>query len=314
MNNVTIQAAIIAAAVAFVVALLNQIVAIINQILAHRLTLRRENQKYYNEVYQKLFATIIPEVFTYIGMVSNFRRRHDVSEERELAVKDKVIEYIGNNLLYASPKIVTLYHQIDLESTRDESGRNPLPSEIELLHEFVNEYEYVIAKASLYSGRPRYAQTSSIAKYKIWYLLLSHELENILSYSFWFSNKRYNNRTYTNLYKALKDYEKRVYKIRVTSSEEFKKISKRLNYSEGQNEPSIQTIYAEHYRIRGMQYYNNKRELYDKIINILVETSSDKTMLYEWTESSAREELEHSRQLEEHHIQLASIDNVAKHK
>ncbi len=61
MSNTTIQAAVIAAAVAFVVGVLGQLVSIANQFITHWLTQRRETEKYYNEVYQKLFAANIED-------------------------------------------------------------------------------------------------------------------------------------------------------------------------------------------------------------------------------------------------------------
>src|SRR6266511_1818998 len=166
MNNVTIQAAIIAAAVALIVAVINQLVSVANQILTHRLTQRRETQKYYNDVYQKLFAPIIADVFLYMDMVSNFRRGHDTSPEIEIKVKDRAIEYIGNNLLYGSPVLITAHRKISSARFKDETGFNPLPIEIFFLLEFVNEYGYVIRQSSIFSDNKQRQQMEIVEKYK----------------------------------------------------------------------------------------------------------------------------------------------------
>lgn len=71
-------------------------------------------QKYYNEVHQNLFAPLIPGVFLYIDMVTNPLRRHDATEEQEIAVKDRVIASAGEKLTYASPRLVSSFHNIDM--------------------------------------------------------------------------------------------------------------------------------------------------------------------------------------------------------
>jgi hypothetical protein len=147
MSNPSVQAAVIAAAVSLAVAILTQVVA-------HSLTQRRETQKFYNEVYQKLLAPVISDVFLYIDLVTNFRRGLGSSPEKELAVKDQAIEAIKPNLMYGSPKLITAYHQIHSAKISDHRGHNPTNAEEYFHYVVAQEFEQVRSRPGC-AGRVR---------------------------------------------------------------------------------------------------------------------------------------------------------------
>ena len=196
VSDPTIRAAIIAAAVALVVGLLGQVVSVANQILTHRLTQRRETEKYYNEVYQKLFAPVISDVFLYIDMVTNYRRRHDTTEEQEIEVKDRAIGYIQQNLVYGSPKLLSAYHQIHSHAITDQSGMNPSTPELHLLYEFVQEYERVIKRSSIFSAPNEAEQLAPVYLRLILYLLYINNLGELAIYNWRFDPRAATRKNY----------------------------------------------------------------------------------------------------------------------
>ncbi len=191
MNDPAIQAAIIAGIVALIVAILSQVVSIVNQILTHRLAQRRENEKYYNDVYQKLFAPAISDVFLYIDMVTNFRRGHDTSEEQEIEVKDKAISYIEDHLVYGSPSLVSSYHQIHSWRISDQSALNPSPPELQFLHHFAEEYVHVVKESSIFSGRKEREQLAPIYRRLILFLLYINGYQSLASHYWKFDESEY---------------------------------------------------------------------------------------------------------------------------
>jgi hypothetical protein len=204
MSNPAVQAAVIAASVALLVGVLTQIVAVVNQVITHRLTQRRETQKYYNEVYQKLYAPTIPHVFLYIDMVTNFRRHHDTTEEVEIEVKNRALAPFRDNILYASPKLVSIYHEIERSRFSDMSGNNPSASELRFLYAFIQEYEHVIRQSSIFSGRREGDELAPVYRRLILYLLYLNDFALIATHSWRFSKSAYSATDYKKI-KAIID-------------------------------------------------------------------------------------------------------------
>ena len=103
-------------------------------------------------------------------------------------------------------------------------------------------------------------------------------------------------------------------KIRIDSSKKADMYRMKLENGNSENESSSHIFYAEHYRIEGIQYYNQKKALYNKIINMFTENNSNRSELHGWIDPSAQEELDQSRQMAEYHMQLASINNMENNK
>lgn len=191
MSNTSERAVVITAIVAIIVAVITQAVAVYNQRLIHKLTQQRETEKYYNEVYQKLFAPAIPNVFLYIDIVANFMRGHDSTPELEIVVKDRAIASIRENLHYASPLLIAMYHHIENSKYSDWSGLNPSRSELVFLYNFVCEYEHVIQRASIFLGRDKEEQLAPVHERMILYLLHVNRYESMTSFSWTFDRAAY---------------------------------------------------------------------------------------------------------------------------
>lgn len=74
--------------------------ALIAQVISHSFSVSREKKKDQREIYQNLFAPIIPEVFVYIDSKTYFHggsKKINVNEEE---FKTHTIEHISNNLKY----------------------------------------------------------------------------------------------------------------------------------------------------------------------------------------------------------------------
>src|SRR5215216_5093398 len=227
-NDVAIQTALIAGAVALIVAIITQTVSVINQILTHRLTQARETQKYYNEIYQMLFAPVVSDAFLYFDMISNFRRGHDTTPEMEREVKNKVIGHIGNNLIYASPHLISAHHEIATQRFKDETGFDPLSSEIRLIAEFIDEYKYTIQHSSIYTGRILNKQVAAIDWYRLLALLLANNQEKLLIFSFWFNRDTDINKKIKQLQRIFRDNRSRYSSLWEASTEFERKLETEL--------------------------------------------------------------------------------------
>jgi hypothetical protein len=209
MSDPAVLTAIIAASVALTVGVLAQAVAILNQFLAHRLSQRREVEKYYNEVYQKLFAPIVSDAFLYIDMVSNYRRRHDTSLEQEIEVKDRVIGFFKDKLILTSPSLLSSYHDISQYRIADDRGANPSPAELKFMHDLLMEYARSIKNTSLFNDKSLSRHLSPVYRRAILYLLLSfEEFNRIVGYSWQFDRTEYTENTYKSIEKTINDHKK----------------------------------------------------------------------------------------------------------
>lgn len=195
LSDPAVQSAMIAAFVAVVVTLVGQGATVYLQRNAHKQTLERETATYYNEVYKKLFAPAISDVFLYVDMVSTFRRGHDTTPEREIAVKDRAMEYIQDNLVYASPKLISAYHHIHSYNISQQSGLNPTTAELEFLYVFIQEYVRVITRSSIYL-EPEASQLTSVYQRLIVFFLYINGHKMLASYHWQFSNTAYTKRNY----------------------------------------------------------------------------------------------------------------------
>ena len=87
-----LKLAIFSAIVAF-------LAAMVAQWISHRLTIKRENQKYNNEVIQEYILPRLNDVMLYIDTETHFRKGHDV----EVEVKpEEIIKNIEYKVKYAN--------------------------------------------------------------------------------------------------------------------------------------------------------------------------------------------------------------------
>ncbi|NQX66667.1 hypothetical protein HQN90_11065 [Paenibacillus alba] len=106
MNSNPYIAAIITASAAFVA-------AVAAQMLSHWLTKKRENHKYNKEVYQKLYAPILFELYVFFDVRTAFRRAHDIKGDVDVnEIKSKIVKHIAANQMYSSPRIISALHRV----------------------------------------------------------------------------------------------------------------------------------------------------------------------------------------------------------
>jgi hypothetical protein len=242
-----IQAAIIAGSLALVGVFVTQIVSFINQIVIHRLTLARENQKYFNEVYQKLFAPIIPELFLIADIISHYRKRHDISEEEEAKLIEKVVKHIESNLIHASPVVVSAYYGT-YNVLGNERGGTP-PGLIYLLLAFINEYAQIIRRSTIYERSEKLEQLRIIVRYRVIFLLWAafgdiyadaDAAGEPLVYSFMFDRRVYTEKGYRKIEKLRKskyaigqveENVKKILRVAIIKKEDFDFVIDQLKHT-----------------------------------------------------------------------------------
>jgi len=161
MDQTVLITTIIAATAAFVG-------AIFAEIVSHSLALYREDKLYNREVYQKLYAPILLDVYIYFEMRTGFRRGHDVNPKEERKIYEKIKEHFSNSLMFAGPKFISAYHNSQQVRIGDETGFMSELYEVELLLIFLDEL-HVLAKHNKIFDKSVHLQiTHYRALFRIW--------------------------------------------------------------------------------------------------------------------------------------------------
>lgn len=196
----TYRPAVITATATLIGAFLGAIVA---QYFSHRMTLRRDNQKYYKEVYQKLYAPILFDVYAYIDIASHFRRGHDIHPEvKEEDIYKKILMHIEKNLMYATPRLISKFHQVKrYEYEDDMSGFHYRIHEIELLESFLEELRSVALRSSSLDKGSFSRIINNLIYCRVWIILTEKYSDDkvaasILAYKFYYSSKKLRFRTF----------------------------------------------------------------------------------------------------------------------
>ncbi|WP_134687527.1 hypothetical protein [Brevibacillus migulae] len=172
--------------------------AITAQIVSHFFTQRRETQKFNKEIYQNLFAPVLLDVYSYLDIVTHFRKHHDLKYGvNESDFRDKIINHIGTNLKYASPNLILSYEAVlrnDYEE--DFSGYLSSISDLDLMLQFLDDLYELNQRTKLFDE----AKTRKVNQYRvlylIWVFLARYESLGVeksafqVAYKFYFSNER----------------------------------------------------------------------------------------------------------------------------
>ncbi|MEE3951652.1 hypothetical protein [Peribacillus frigoritolerans] len=124
------------------------------QIVSHVLTQNREDKKYKKECLQNLYSPIIFKVIDYIQSIERSPLNLVITSTNADYLFDNIMESIGNNLKYAEPELINIFHEIrdDYESQKSNSLSHldeeykmimsdmRLTHKILLLNTFINEY------------------------------------------------------------------------------------------------------------------------------------------------------------------------------
>lgn len=162
MNSNPYSASIITASATFVA-------AVIAQIISHWLTRKRENHKYHKELYQKLYAPILFELYVYFDIRTAFRRSHDIKDGLEASViKNNIIKHISDNLMYGTPQVISAFHKVRyLDYHEDFKGNRQSIAEIELFWKTLDQLARLNKKTKLFDSFNK----NTLLKYNLYYLL-----------------------------------------------------------------------------------------------------------------------------------------------
>ncbi|WP_238883873.1 hypothetical protein [Clostridium sp. YIM B02551] len=183
--------------------------ATIAQYISHRFTNKREKDKYFKEVYQKLFASVFLDIYAYLDISTHFRRRNDIKynvNENDLLIK--VLKSIENNLMYASPKLITYFNNVKKNQYQNDfSDFRYRIDELNLFTVFLEELYTKSRKMKLLDSRSKKELVKYMVLYKVWIIYSEYyqnfeEASLLLRYKFYFENKNINYRRY----KLLKKY------------------------------------------------------------------------------------------------------------
>jgi len=214
--------------------------AIVAQYFSHRMTIRREGQKYYKEIYQKLYAPILFDVYAYIDIYTHFRRGHDINHDvNEDEIYKKILRHIESNLMYATPKIISNFHAVKQYDYQDDlSGFNYRITELELLEQFLLELRNIARKSNSLDDKGLGQIDRNLIYLRVWAIFTdffgdSNSAANALSYKFYYSRRKLTHRTY----RKIKAYFKRstlkysIYKLCLASKDSRNKLIRNLgNY------------------------------------------------------------------------------------
>ncbi|PEC81955.1 hypothetical protein [Bacillus cereus] len=198
--------------------------ACVAQFFSHRLTLSREKSNTLRTNYQKLYAPILLKTFVYYDVTTQFKKDPDCSINPNVLLQE-IHTHIGENLMYAPPRIISTYHEIKkFEYNYDGSGFHKDKYQLQLLEELLDEVSKINIFDKAYKG--------NINKYKLSYYLyqlLLEEYQNmeisqqILKHDFYFdATKLTKNKNYKLIkyyYNLFRRYS--IFRNRLRSSTDF---------------------------------------------------------------------------------------------
>ncbi|MDQ0885917.1 hypothetical protein QFZ81_001005 [Paenibacillus sp. V4I9] len=163
MNSNPYLTSIVTASVAFAA-------AVVAQIISHWLTKKRENIKYNKEVYQKLYAPILFELYVYLDVKTAYTRVHDIKPGIEVSViKENILKHINVNLMYGTPQIISAFHNVKYYDYHEDLCVGNLQSiaEIELFWCMLDQLYRLNEKTKLFDP----INKNTLVKYKFHYIL-----------------------------------------------------------------------------------------------------------------------------------------------
>ncbi|MCZ8520144.1 MULTISPECIES: hypothetical protein [Paenibacillus] len=194
------------------------------QYFSHRLSLKREREKYYKDVYQKLISPIIFDIFSYYDITTAPRKGHDIKlSVDEHKIKEKIYKHITNNIMYATPVLIDSYYGIKRDEFYDDmTGFYPDVREMRFLSLFLNESIIIIEKAQLSNQNFKKQLKKYRFNYYFWSILIIRQSDKFAATQlisevvlFFSHNKSYSNSAFNKLLK-LADPERPLKKIKRT--------------------------------------------------------------------------------------------------
>ncbi|GAB6179948.1 hypothetical protein JCM14036_12670 [Desulfotomaculum defluvii] len=179
--------------------------AFVAQYISHLLAKKRDKRNYFREIFQNLYSPLLLDVYSYLDIATHFRRGHDIKlEVNDEDILNNIIKYIGDNLKYVTPKLLTYYHTVKIYEYQDDfSGFMNEFHRIKLCEVFLDEFRMVSKKSGLNSRRNNKEIIRQITFYRIWSMLTYRYNDiypgsTLLAYKFYFDNNKF---TLLNLYR-----------------------------------------------------------------------------------------------------------------
>ncbi|PFK46721.1 hypothetical protein COJ23_22210 [Priestia megaterium] len=197
------------------------------QWLNNRLTRTRENDKRLQDGFKEFYNKIVPEIYDYFSIETDFRKGHDLKENvNPKQMRERILETISDNMIHVNSEVHTAYRKVIKNKYFDDySGFHSRVDDINLLYVVVNEYIKLLEKS-------KYKNTKSHIQYACLLLIWKYTVESCQSYgaayaaiskNFYFDTRKLNKKTL----KQLESLEKIENKPNEHSAS-FKKILCRL--------------------------------------------------------------------------------------
>lgn len=203
MSNIPIFPSIITASAGF-------IAAVIAQFISHQLTKKREMNKSNKEIYQKLYSSIIYDIYKYLDARTLFRRSMEIKSGINIhEIQKNIEENVHNNLMFANPQIISAYHsRREYEYRTDFSSYQEELSSVKLYWVLLNELYNLHKKTELFDKPNTDKLIYYCSIFLIWIIISEIAGENqynVISYKHAFEKEKINEKYYRML---RKDYKK----------------------------------------------------------------------------------------------------------
>ncbi len=145
------------------------IVSLIAQILTHYFSIRREVQKYTNEIYQNFISSILVELFLFYDTRTAFRRGHDIQLDDEVKNYKKIVKSIEENRKYIGINTLFLNYQMITFMNFDESGFLTFVRQLSVFKSVIDDSYKIIKQFSKFDIRGGKKQIYISKKYVLLY-------------------------------------------------------------------------------------------------------------------------------------------------
>ncbi|WP_191556436.1 hypothetical protein [Metabacillus idriensis] len=141
----------------------------IAQYFSHHLTKEREKTSSNRNNYQKLYSPILLKIFMFYRVSTHYRKGHDILPNvNEEEILKEIVDHIGSNLMYATPRIISDYYNVErYKYEDDDSGFYKEKYTLKLIENFLNE----ICKFKIFSKENKKLIREYRLKYLIWRIL-----------------------------------------------------------------------------------------------------------------------------------------------
>jgi hypothetical protein len=192
-NTNTLQPVLITATATLIGAFIGACVA---QYFSHRLSIKREREKYYRDVFLNFFSPMILDITSYYDISTAFRRGHDIKDHiDEETIRHRIINQINLSLKFAPPNIIPNYAESKkFEYWEDFSGFYYQIHELELFASLLDGAKKTLNKSGISDPDLIKRLKKYHFHYLIWIFFTDREngIENsnvIMSYDFYFNDK-----------------------------------------------------------------------------------------------------------------------------